>query len=658
MRDHAPGPVLILAPIGRDASLAAEALEQRGLRTTIFPDLAALTLEIGDDAGAILVAEEGLRAPDLNPFLQRLRDQEPWSDLPVILLTSVGPSSSPTRLDPSVNVTLLERPLRSSTLLSTIDAALRARIRQWQTRDLIRQRDDAIQSLAVSEERLRIATQAAGVGTWEYRPSSDELFWDAQCRLHLGQRPDTPAAFDTFRACLHPDDLAMVDAAVAVAFEPDGPGTYDVEYRTIGMHDGIERWIAAAGRVFTDPRDQTLRFLGTTIDITARKTADTALREAKAQADAANIAKDRFLATLSHELRTPLTPILMCLSFRATQDDLPPDLQEDLAMIRRNVELEARLIDDMLDLTRVAHGKMELRRETIDCHDLIEATRRICAASPSARKEILIDFEPLATAHHLDADRARLQQIIWNLVQNSVKFSEDGQRVLIRTSNPAPELLEIQVIDHGKGIEANRLSNLFDAFEQGDRGITARYGGLGLGLAIAKALVDLHEGTISAASDGPGRGATFTVQLPALPSPTAPAESLQESADAAARHLRILVVEDDESTLIVLKRLLARAGHTVETAATVAAARQQLDGPPFDLVITDLGLPDGTGHEVIEFVDTTRTATIALSGFGMVDDVERCEALGFTRHLTKPVDWDHLTNTIADVVEKFRQVPA
>ncbi len=655
MRDHAYGPVLILAPIGRDAALAAGVLAAEGLLSKIFPDLGALTEAVGADTGAVILAEEGLRSPHRDQFLALLRAQPTWSDLPVLLLTSATPTRDAIRLAPDILLTLLERPLRSATLVSTIQAALRARIRQWQARDLLLQRDEALESLSLSEERLRFATLAGGIGTWEYRPATDELIWDDQCRAHFGQRPETPASFETFRAGLHPDDLEEVDAAIATAISPEGSGKYNIEYRTVGLHDGIVRWIAAAGRVIRDPDNDILRFMGTTIDITSRKLADTALREAKAQADAANAAKDRFLATLSHELRTPLTPILMCLSFRATQDDLPPDLQDDLAMIRRNVELEARLIDDMLDLTRVAHGKMELRLEMVDCHEIIEATRNICEASTAARSQIEIVIEPLATNVRLSADRARLQQIIWNLVQNAVKFSADGQNVTIRTTNPTPGRLAIDVIDHGRGIEPDRLAKLFDAFEQGDRSITTQYGGLGLGLAIAKALVDLHGGTISAASKGPGHGSTFTIEMNTLSEATVERKETACAVTETGRALRILVVEDHPSTLRILQRLIARAGHDVATADCVAAGLHELAGPPFDLLITDLGLPDGSGFDLLAAIDQSRTASIAFSGFGMMDDVERCREAGFTRHVTKPIDWDHLTAIISEVAGKFKE---
>ncbi len=661
MIDYDPGPVLIATPTGAESTELARILFRVNVTAFIHANLEDLVLAVESGTGAILLAEESLDDPALDALLAYLEARPPWCDLPILCLSPKDPSvvaaGRPARRHELADqLTIIERPFRPETLVSAVRTGLRARIRQWQVRDLLSQRNEAAEARGVSEDRLRVATDAAGIGIWEVTSNLSQLIWDDRCQAHFGQLPGTPVTYERFLGCLHPEDRERVERAIATCVAPGASELYDIEYRTIGLHDKVERWIAASGRTFTDPITGITRFIGVTMDITRRKLAEADLLEAKSQAEAANAAKDDFIAALSHELRTPLTPILMCLSFRATQPGLPADLREDLAMIKRNVELEARLIDDLLDLTRVVQGKLELRLEPVECHPLLESVREICGASPNARANVAIRIEFSATAHRVKGDRTRLQQIVWNLVQNAVKFSDTGGTVIIQTSNPRPGRLAIRVTDTGKGIPDHQIESIFNAFEQGGRDITNRFGGLGLGLAIARALVESHGGTIEAKSGGAGQGATFTVEFDTLPSLAAPESQSDAHAPPNADHLDVLFVEDHESTLAIFSRLMTRAGHNVSTATNLAEARQLLAASTFDLLITDLGLPDGSGLELIDCIDQSRTASIALSGFGMNDDVQRCRDAGFTRHLTKPIDWellgDHITAAVTENADR------
>jgi PAS domain S-box-containing protein len=383
-------------------------------------------------------------------------------------------------------------------------------------------------------------------------------------------------------------------------------------------------------------------------DITERKRAEVDLHNAKVQAETANEAKDHFLATLSHELRTPLTPVLMCLSDRANDPAVPEDLRADLAMIRRNVQLEARLIDDLLDLTRISRGKLELHSSVVDAHEILREALEICSANDTIQRSLTITLEASAEEHHVHADPARLQQVLWNLINNAIKFTPHEGRILIHTSNPQPGRLAIQVSDTGIGIEPSKIKRLFDAFEQGERHITRRFGGLGLGLAISKALVEMHGGSIHAQSEGPGRGATFTVELDTHTSSPARNGELAASHPEAVRPLRILLVEDHLPTLRIVSRLLQRAGHHVVSASSVHEARGFLDHQKFDLLISDLGLPDGTGIDLVRGLKRP-LASIAVTGYGMDADVSDCLAAGFQGHLTKPVEWHQLAAAIQHV---------
>jgi PAS domain S-box-containing protein len=398
------------------------------------------------------------------------------------------------------------------------------------------------------------------------------------------------------------------------------------------------------------------RLLAVSRDVTDRKRAEERLREAKEQAESASRAKDNFLAQLSHELRTPLTPVLMTAGALCEDDSIPGPLRDQLAMIERNVALEARLIDDLLDLTRVTCGKLALRAEPCDLHSLIELAVEI-VRDEAREKQIDLSLELKAERRHLIGDPARLQQVIWNLLRNAVKFTPRGGHVHISSSDALDisgadgGCSRIEISDDGIGFDMVNAEHLFEPFRQASEGHGA---GLGLGLAIARALVDLHRGHIRASSPGPGRGATFTVELPAAASQSTDAGILISGGNGAgaedARHdepMRLLVVEDHEPTLQVLTRLLTRAGHHVTTANSVACAREIAAANRFDLVVSDLGLPDGTG---IDLMESLRAAYglrgIALSGYGMEEDLRRSEEAGFVAHLVKPVNINELRRVL------------
>ena len=365
-------------------------------------------------------------------------------------------------------------------------------------------------------------------------------------------------------------------------------------------------------------------------------------------AQRANAAKDRFFAVLSHELRTPLNPVLMTVSAMESDPTLPEPVRADIAMIRRNVELEARLIDDLLDLTRISNGKLTLNRQTVDTHELLDYAVHIVRSDASiSQAPLSIDLQ--ATEPHTDGDPARLQQIFWNLLKNAVKFTPPTGTVIVRSSNPEPGQLLIEVIDTGRGIEPSVLPQIFDAFQQEQLADRPPAGGLGLGLAISKALAELHSGSLTAFSEGRNTGATFSLALASrAPAPAAP--TLRTSPETVPAQLRILVVEDHEATAAVMARLLARRGHTVQVAHTVESALAAAAREKFDIVLSDLGLPDGNGFELMKQLrDLHGLRGIALSGYGMDLDQQRSREAGFLTHLTKPVDLPRLIAALAGI---------
>jgi PAS domain S-box-containing protein len=383
-------------------------------------------------------------------------------------------------------------------------------------------------------------------------------------------------------------------------------------------------------------------------DITERKQAEQLLLQTKQHAEAANLAKDRFLAVLSHELRTPLTPVLVAVTTLEARTDLPPDARDDVRMARRNVELECKLIDDLLDLNRVINGKLHLQPESLDLHELIAHVCDIC--SPAALdKHIRLHCELDPASPCIHADPARLRQVLWNLLNNAIKFTPAGGRVLLKTQLAPDTFARITIQDNGVGMTSDVLARIFNAFEQGEARITRQFGGLGLGLAISKLLVEQHHGSIRAASDGPGKGATFVVELPAaLPNHVPPAPPAADPPPAPrAAPIRILLVEDHPDTASVLTKVLTANGHAVHHAPSVARALALADQHPFDLLVSDIGLPDATGFDLMRQLKARYPINgIAMSGFGMEEDVRNSAHAGFSEHLVKPLNLSRLEQAI------------
>jgi PAS domain S-box-containing protein len=512
-------------------------------------------------------------------------------------------------------------------------------------------------ALADSEERLRLAVQANGLGLFDRDLTGNILRWSARAKDIFGLPPDAPMSFDRFLAMIHPDDREMVRTAIECALDPAVAEDYDAEYRCV-RDDGSTRWVHARGRAIFEVRDgarRPMRIVGTVLDITARKEAEVQLMEAKEAAETANLAKDRFLAALSHELRTPLAPVVTAVALLEMTPGLSPEMQEYLAMIRRHIGLETRLIDDLLDLSRVISGKLRLDRRPTQLNAVVEHVMDIVGGDIHERG-LAVEMTLAARPDLVDADPARLQQVIWNLVKNAAKFTPAGGMIRVATRPAGEGRVEVEVRDTGKGISPEALPHIFDAFEQGEPAVTRQFGGLGLGLSIAKAVVDRHGGTIRAASDGPGLGSTFVVTLPLIARPTDRPETVDAPpADGPAGRLRVLLVEDHVDTGRATSRLLERFGYKVAWADCVAAALRRAESEPFDIVVSDLGLPDGDGYALMrQIAERHGTPGIALSGFGMEGDILRGREAGFLEHLVKPVDIATLDQTIRRVARLAR----
>ena len=441
-----------------------------------------------------------------------------------------------------------------------------------------------------------------------------------------------------------------------------------VRFEYHGLCASSPTWVAATLSPMESPGSARALCSFIVEDITDRKRTEADLLDAKEVAEAASQTKDRFLAVLSHELRTPLTPVLFAVgSLLESKPEAP--LLQTLEMIRRNIELEARLIDDLLDLSRITRGRLRLELEVIDIHKLIRRAMEIC------RDETLISGLHLLTElkaqfHHVRADHARVMQVVWNLIRNAAKFTPAGGRLTIRTINSrsTPEhpgegdmgWVTVEFEDTGIGIDPEMLTRMFDPFEQGADDIRGRSGGLGLGLAISRSLAEALGGRLTASSPGRGHGSTFRLELKVVPQ-AATAKTVKKNAKRSEplpvapirNDLRVLLVEDNKDTLRWLATVLRTRGHQVVTADCFTAAQVALKEAkaPFELLISDIELPDGDGLQLMREIKASEQITgIAMSGFGAEEDLRQSREAGFFDHLTKPIDIARLDSAIKSAI--------
>lgn len=516
----------------------------------------------------------------------------------------------------------------------------------------ITERRQAEAALRESAERFRFLAESMPQKIFTATPAGEVDYFNLEWMQFTG------LSFEQIRdwgwlQFIHPEDVEENIRTWQHSIDTGEP--FYLEHRFLRT-DGAYRWHVSRAVPMRDADGKVLMWIGSNSDIQE-------VRQANEAAEAASRTKDEFLAALSHELRTPLTPVLMTLSTLRDETRLPLDVREQIGMMKRNIELEARLIDDLLDLTRISKGKLALRLEECDAHSLVALAIEM-VRSEALRKRQTVEVDLAAERSQISGDPARLQQVFWNVLKNAVKFTPESGHLAVRSRDAAQQLV-IEVSDTGIGIDRESMERIFLPFEQA-ASLSAhhRFGGLGLGLSISKAIVELHGGAIAAASIGQGSGATFRVELPASentmvlvadePSRSPDGRSAERRAEKLpAMPMRLLLVEDNEPTLAVLERLLTRAGHAVTTAMTVAGALATAAGPvEFDALVSDVGLPDGTGFELMEKLQTTYGLRgIALSGYGMDEDLRRSREAGFAMHLTKPIDFAQLEEALARLAE-------
>jgi PAS domain S-box-containing protein len=497
-----------------------------------------------------------------------------------------------------------------------------------------------------NHDRLRLALEAAHAGTFEIFLPQREIEATVGVLRLFGFPEDARPPHSEFLERIHAEDRQRVQEAIdRVSLENLG---YTLEYRIVHP-TGKTVWAASRAQPVFGPNGKVVGIIGALLDATERMEAARVLAKAKEEAEAGSRAKDAFLAALSHELRTPLSPVLLLASEGSSNCSYQAEARQDFEAIRKNIALEARLIDDLLDLTRITNGKLPLEMHEIDVHTVLLDALTIVRAETQA-KELRITVDLAANNAKVHGDPVRLQQVFWNLLRNSVKFTPPRGGVALVTRE-AHDMLEIEISDTGYGLTPQELATVFNAFAQGEHAGPSgshQFGGMGLGLSITRMLVELHAGEITACSAGRDRGSCLTVRLPLMKERPAQGSAGHgamkaignPSNDRPAKTFQILLVEDHTPTRETLCRILRRRGHTVFEAASVTEALELAHSRDFDVLVSDIGLPDGDGCELMVSLAAARPDLrgLAISGYGSDEDLARSTAAGFATHLTKPVE--------------------
>jgi PAS domain S-box-containing protein len=509
----------------------------------------------------------------------------------------------------------------------------------------ITERKHAEEAVRISAERLRLALKAASAGIWEWHIRKNEILWSRASYQLEGPDPGVRRlTFDEWLSSLHPDDVAATSAAIHNALEDRGT-EHRVEFRVLDPRRG-ERWMLSIGRVDRAVDGIPERMTGIVIDITDRKRAEQYLREVDRR-------RGDFLGVLSHELRNPLAPIRNSLYILDRVEPGGEQARRALAVIDRQVGHLTRLVDDLLDVTRISSGKIRLQPTRLDLVDLVRRTVDD-HRSLLADREVVMDLP--AELIWIRGDATRLAQVLGNLLSNAAKFTPEGGRVKVSLRRERARAA-LEVADTGMGIDGETLRRLFVPFAQADRSLDRSRGGLGLGLALVRTLVELHGGEVRAHSDGPGRGSRFVVELPLEGAVTAASE--QPPRQAGGRGKRVLVIEDNRDAAETLAEALGFSGHEVEVAFDGAAGLARAREFHPEVILCDIGLPgDLDGYEVARALqqdaDLACAYRIALTGYAQPEDQRRARDAGYDAHFGKPPDMVALERLLAAVPPRSR----
>lgn len=664
--------VLVLAPTSRDAAMTSYVLEGANIPSYCCSNVEQLREQLEFGASAVVLAEEAVTDDPKDRLVDWLAHQPPWSDLPVLVISRPGADSVAVAqaMDLLGNVTVLERPTRIAALVSAVRTAVRARMRQYQTRQHLTDLEHSEQESQRAAYRLRLLWEAAEVLLTAEDPDTMLRRLFANIRQHL--EIDTYFNFmvdesgDVLRLAsysgISAEDASKIERLefgqaicgnVAIHRHPivatsiqqsDDPNVQLVKSCGIRVYacnplmagDQLLGTLSFASRT----RDEFLARELEVIQIICRYVAAAyerlhlirRLRDADRR-------KDEFLAVLAHELRNPLAPIRNSLHILRLNRQLDTATMRVVEMMERQLNHLIRLVDDLLEVSRITRGKIELRKENVELAAIVRSaveTSRPLIEAAGHELTLFIPPQPLT----VDGDPVRLAQVIANLLNNAAKYTDEGGQITLAVRRDG-DFVNISIRDSGMGIPAEMLPRVFELFTQVELVSGRAQGGLGIGLTLVKSLVEMHGGTVQAYSDGPGEGSEFVVRLPLLASGV-PANRLEGLPSNVLTPRRVLVVDDNHDAAQSLGTLLQLLGAEVQVAYSGADALAVLDSYQPDVVLLDLGMPNIDGYEVAKQIrqrsEFQNMTLIALTGWGQEEARQRTELAGFDHHLIKPAD--------------------
>ncbi|MEO8878549.1 MAG: response regulator [Polyangiaceae bacterium] len=636
----------ILSPFGHDLVKAASGDE--ALKALLAQEFALILLDV--------------QMPGIDGFetAQLIRSHQRTAHIPIIFITAIQRSPSHIyRGYASGAVDYIVKPFDAEVLSSKVAVF----VELYQKTRLIKQQAKQLhdQQVVSLELRYRRLTEALTMPMWAERANGETYYANPAFLEYIGRDLFSARGFAT-PGLVHPDDMPKVTFETMRSPQLDA---FQLEVR-LQRADGVFHWHLV--RSIREHEGKGRIVIATDID--DRRRSEDALadlvereRSARAEAEEANHAKDAFLATVSHELRTPLNAILGWAQLLMAGQLEPAQRQRAIETIERNAKAQSRLISDLFDVSRIVTGKISLEMRPVDLRTIVKDVVESLQPTVEA-KGITIDVRLEKLDSPISGDAARLQQVIWNLLTNSVKFG--AKRVDVAVERGASHL-SISVTDDGQGIAKDFIPHVFDKFEQADSRSTRMQGGLGLGLSIVRHIVEMHGGSVTAESEGPGKGARFVVRLPTVaPSGVSlvsdrakSAPNIRTAPAAAASAIdgaSILVVDDDDDGRALLAAVLEKCGAEVRTAHSLAEAVAEINRATPHILVSDIGMPGADGYELIRAVrskesaatqkDGRRIPAIALTAYASTKDRDLALIAGFDDHLSKPVDVVALTATI------------
>ena len=683
--------VLLLAPTGRDAEITSSILGEAGFDCTTCSSAEELCKRIEEGVGAVLVTAEALSMAAMRLLRQTLERQPAWSEVPLMIFVPQyvmdRAQQSFEGLGPRAHVTLVDRPIHVKTLVSTTRTALRTRRRQYEIRDLLGELQDRVQERDESLQREReyaqrlvgLAQASLAIASATSLTEVLQVIADHACRLTgagvalTGMRVEEKGGSKVLSAVssnaggLQPEserwrtvlDRLTTDLQRAIRLDDDSLESHPLRELLGDCKGGclaaplLEREGRTVGIIaLTAKRDAPFNDDDEAVLTQLAQTASAAAQNARLyrEAEEANRAKDDFLATLAHELRTPMTGILGWVQMLKMDGTPAEDYSTAVQMIESSTRVQARLVEDLLDVSRIIAGKLRIELAAVELRPVIDTiveTFRSRAEQNGVKLTADLEEAPLS----VHGDETRLHQVIWNLLSNAIKFTPRGGSVHVSLERAQSRAI-IRVKDTGDGIERDFVPLVFERFRQADNTTTRKQAGLGLGLAIVRHLVEMHHGTVTADSDGPGKGATFTVTLPVL------AVRLNGEQLPRAEHAgrldgtHVLIVDDDEDAVRLVAELLGQLGAEVKTSTSVSAAIRLLRSFHADVIISDIAMPGEDGYALmrrlreIQYEPGQNVRALALTGYGRPEDRQRILSSGFEYYMQKPVDPDELARAV------------